>query len=169
MSAPILIVDENDQPVGSATKQDAWRHGLKHRIVRIMIEDGRGSVLLQMRAPDKDIYPSCWDNSVAGHVDEGEDYDTAAYRELEEEVGITGKKLIEVGIYPHNETVDDKIFNQFNKVYKLTMNVPLSEFRLEEGKITSVKWLTIPEAKKLVRDHPDQVTGGFKSVIERYY
>jgi len=99
MSGLIQIVDENDQPVGSATKQEAWDKGLIHRIVRIMLVNDKGEFLLQRRHPKKDIYPNCWDSSVAGHVDAGEDYDTAAKRELEEELGVTNVELATLGTY----------------------------------------------------------------------
>ena len=36
----------------------------------------------------KDRHPGVWDSSAAGHVDAGEDYDEAALRELEEELGV---------------------------------------------------------------------------------
>src|SRR5262249_18336791 len=36
----------------------------------------------------KDLSPGLWDSSCSGHLDAGEDYDTAAGRELAEEIGI---------------------------------------------------------------------------------
>jgi isopentenyldiphosphate isomerase len=167
MSAPILIVDEHDKPVGSATKQEAWAKGLWHRIVRIMLEDGKGNVLLQHRSPNKDIYPDCWDNSAAGHVDAGEDYDVAAYRELQEELGMAGVTLREVGTYTDTHVWHGLKMNRFVKVYKaVTHNTPQSG---EPDKIDDVRWFTIADAKKLVHDEPDGVTDGLAQVIERYY
>ena len=45
----IQIVDEHDQPVGAASMDEAQTKGLWHRIVRVMVEDGQGHVLLQLR------------------------------------------------------------------------------------------------------------------------
>jgi isopentenyl-diphosphate delta-isomerase len=36
----------------------------------------------------KDMSPGLWDSSCSGHLDAGEDYDTAAWRELQEEIGL---------------------------------------------------------------------------------
>jgi isopentenyldiphosphate isomerase len=166
VSAPIQIVDEDDKPVRAATKQEAWEQGLLHRVVRIMIENSKGELLLQMRAPDKDIFPSCWDDSSAGHVDAGEDYDVAAYRELEEELGITGQKLEEVGKFRSNETIDSNIYNRFAKVYRLKLDIRLSDLRLEQGKVTAARWFTVDEVKALVKEHPEQVTDGLRQVVE---
>jgi isopentenyldiphosphate isomerase len=168
MSAPILIVDEHDKPVGSATKPEAWAQGLWHRVVRIMLEDGKGNVLLQHRTPTKDIYPNCWDNSAAGHVDAGEEgYDTAAYRELHEELGLNGLKLVEIGEYTDQHDWHGLHMNRFVKVYTaLITGTPSSP---EHDKIDDVRWFTIADAKKLVAGDPDHVTDGLSQVIERFY
>src|SRR5664279_859085 len=103
MNLPIIIVDEDDRPIGQATKPEVWAQGLRHRIVRIMIENDQGELLLQHRTPTMALYPNRWDNSVGGHVDAGEDYLTAAKRELDEELGITDTPLQEMGYYASDE------------------------------------------------------------------
>jgi 16S rRNA (adenine1518-N6/adenine1519-N6)-dimethyltransferase len=44
-----------------------------------------------------------WDSSAAGHLDAGEEYESAARRELSEELGINDAKLIHVGNLPPSE------------------------------------------------------------------
>lgn len=167
MSAAIQIVDEHDNPVGSATKQEAWDKGLWHRVVRIMIEDGKGNLLLQHRTPTKDIYPNCWDNSIAGHVDAGETYDAAANRETEEELGLTSLPLQEIGNYTEEHVWQGRIMNRFVRVYRAQSSAtPKSP---EPDKIDDVRWWRLDDVKKLIKEHPDQVTDGLSAVIERYY
>lgn len=163
----IQIVDENDQPVGEATKEEAWDKGLIHRIVRIVISNKDGKILGQLRSPTKDIFPGCWDNSAAGHVDAGEDYDVAARRELEEELGIRNIPLKELGSYRSDETWNNHRFNRFTRCYLASLET-LPQ-KLEAGKIDEVRWFTLDEIKALVRDHPDRVTDGLRQVIERFY
>jgi isopentenyldiphosphate isomerase len=166
MSAPIAIVNEADEIIGSATKQEAWSRNLIHRIVRIMAEDGNGNILLQRRAPDKDIFPDCWDNSAAGHVDAGEAYEPAARREMMEEIG-EGVPLELVGTYRSNETHGDKHFNRFTTVYRCYLDH--TPQRLEVGKVTAVQWMPLADVQRLVAEHPDQVSDGLRQVMERYY
>jgi isopentenyl-diphosphate delta-isomerase type 1 len=82
------IVNERDEPVGQASRQEAHRLGLKHRAVHILIFNAEGKVFLQKRSREKDVAPGLWDSSCSGHVDAGEDYDAAARRELAEELGL---------------------------------------------------------------------------------
>lgn len=57
------------------------------RFSSIVLVDDRGWVLLQERDEHPVIDPERW-GFVGGSVEEGEDYEAAAYRELAEETGI---------------------------------------------------------------------------------
>lgn len=166
-SAPIQIVDEQDNPTETATKQEAWDKGLIHRIVRIMLHDKNGRVLLQHRTPTKDIFPDCWDNSAAGHIDVGEDYSTAAARELKEELDLEGLRLTKIGKYRSDETWKGHRFNRFTACYRA--EIDQAPTRLEDGKVDDVRWYTVDEIKSLIKNHPDKVTDGLRQVFEQYY
>lgn len=58
------------------------------RIVLTVLVDDRDRVLLQERDEHAPWAPNQW-SMVGGHVEEGEDFEPAAYRELEEETGLT--------------------------------------------------------------------------------
>src|SRR3954468_24269501 len=93
---PIQVVNEQDQPLGGAPLDKIHAEGLRHRVVVIFVEDDTGQLLLQKRGPHVATHANRWDVSSAGHVDEGEDYLTAAKRELSEELGLQGVELNEV-------------------------------------------------------------------------
>lgn len=57
------------------------------RLSVILLVDPRGWLLLQERDSDAPLAPDVW-GMVGGHVEDGEDFEPAAYRELEEETGI---------------------------------------------------------------------------------
>ncbi len=82
------VVDEKDRVVGSAPRGKVHGDNLRHRAVHILIFNQAGDVFLQKRSRWKDRHPGAWDSSAAGHVSAGEDYDTAAGRELDEELGL---------------------------------------------------------------------------------
>lgn len=57
------------------------------RLSCILLVDGAGRVLLQERDEHAPIDPEKW-GLVGGHVEDGEEFEPAAYRELEEETGL---------------------------------------------------------------------------------
>ena len=83
------VVDEADHVVGQALREKVHGNNLLHRAVHILLFNRQNELFLQKRSRLKDRHPCLWDSSVAGHVDAGEDYDQAAARELQEELGIT--------------------------------------------------------------------------------
>lgn len=164
---PILVVDENDQPLGEATMEEAHAKGLYHRIVRVMIEDRDGRILLQKRSP-KVAVPNKWDHSAAGHVDAGETNEQAAMRETAEEIGLHDVELECVGSWPsNNDRAKGVQLNRFNFLFKGMVDsfVPT----IQPSEVAEAKWYTLSEVKQLISDYPDQVTEGLEYVIRNHY
>ena len=83
------VVDETDRVVGKAPRAEVHANNLLHRAVHVLLFNDKGELFLQKRSRFKDRHPCVWDSSAAGHVDAGEEYDAAAARELEEELGVS--------------------------------------------------------------------------------
>ena len=82
------VVDENDRVVRQAPRREVHARGWLHRAVHVLVFNRAGQVFLQKRSLAKDLSPGLWDSSCSGHLDAGEDYDAAAWRELQEEIGL---------------------------------------------------------------------------------
>jgi isopentenyl-diphosphate delta-isomerase len=82
------VVDAKDRVIGQAQRGEVHAKGLWHRAVHVLVFNRAGHIFLQKRSMSKDMSPGLWDSSCAGHVDSGEDYDHAAWRELQEELGV---------------------------------------------------------------------------------
>jgi isopentenyldiphosphate isomerase len=165
---PVVIVDEKDEVVGAEMLPVAWERGLYHRIVAVMVEDEAGRILLQHRSPNMVLYPDMWDNSAAGHVDEGFTYETAALQELEEELGISGFKLEEIATYRSNERYGGRILNRFNRVYRVRVPADTA-FRVEPEEVSEVRWFTPAELRALIAEHPQKVAEGLAQIMGQYY
>jgi 16S rRNA (adenine1518-N6/adenine1519-N6)-dimethyltransferase len=81
------VVDKNDRILRYAHRSEVHGNNLRHRAVHILIFKQADEVYLQQRSRWKDRHPLKWDSSAAGHVGDGESYDEAAHRELQEELG----------------------------------------------------------------------------------
>lgn len=165
---PVIVVDQLDRPVDLAMLAEVWEKGLYHRIVRIMVEDGKGNVLLQRRSSRMVIFPDTWDSSAAGHVDEGMTYSSAALQEAAEELGVTHVGLAEIGSLFTPMKYEWRIMNQFSKVYRLkyTEGLPITS---DEHEVSELRWFSIAEAKQLARKEPERMTPGLHHILEQLY
>lgn len=84
------ICDQHDQVIGQATRSEVHAHGWRHRAVHIWVWRNDGRLMIHLRSASKDEYPLCYTSSASGHVDADEDYETAAHRELREELNLSG-------------------------------------------------------------------------------
>ena len=87
------VVDGDDRVIGQATRGRVHAEGLLHRAVHCWVVRPSGALVLQMRSPGKDQYPSTWTSSASGHVDAGETYRVAIGREVAEELGLSDESL----------------------------------------------------------------------------
>lgn len=131
------IVNDNDEVIGSASRDEVHKRGLKHRSVHLLIFNKQGSVLLQRRSMEKDTFPGTWDSSVSGHVDSGEIYDEAVIRESWEELGVgfheVPEKIFKVDACEETD-------NEFSWVYRHFSEGPFSP-NMDE--ISEIKWFTM--------------------------
>lgn len=86
------VVDASDRVIGQAPRTLVHAKKWLHRAVHILVRNSQGEVYLQKRSMKKDLLPGVWTTSASGHVDSGESYDSAAARELREELGIDSGK-----------------------------------------------------------------------------
>lgn len=161
----IQIVDEHDNPVKGGTKEEAQQQGLWHRIVRVMLQDESGMLLLQKRAKGV-LSPECWDFSSSGHVDEGEDYETAALRELGEELSLDGIVLTKTK-YGHVErkTSEGLIFRRFFVAFSGQIAHD-QEIDIDREEVAAVRWWTLDELKQAIAENPDEFTHGLRQAVE---
>ncbi len=79
------VYDAAGRVVGALGREAAKRSSLALGAINLLLVNARGEVLLQRRPADKEN-GGCWDKTVGGHVDAGEDFDQAALREAGEEL-----------------------------------------------------------------------------------
>jgi isopentenyl-diphosphate delta-isomerase type 1 len=166
VSDQVQVVDENDKPIGGVDIREAWEKSLPHRISRVMVQDEKdGSLLLQLRVKSKYLFPECWDNSAAGHVDAGESYEAAAIRELNEEMGISGVKLGILDYYYSHDMYKEHNLCEWNKVYLAKIS---REYKVkkQDNEVAEIKWFSKSELRGLLKQE-DKITPGLKYVLKR--
>lgn len=93
----VILVDKHDKKLGVLEKLKAHEgKGLKHRAISVLLCNSQRQVLFQKRAKEKYHCPGLWANTCCGHPRPGESNIDAAYRRLNEEMGIVGCELTEI-------------------------------------------------------------------------
>jgi len=136
----LQVVDEQDRPVGAASRQEVHARSLRHRAVHVLLFNGTGDLYLQRRSANKETWPGYWDSSCSGHVGAGESYDASAARELGEELRLksTVRQLGKLGASPQTE-------NEFICVYAALHDGPIrpNEAEIDEGRFFPVDHLRL--------------------------
>ncbi len=87
MRNKVILVDKNDQQIGTMDKLSAHVENRLHRAFSIFIFNHTGELLLQQRAHDKYHSGGLWSNTCCSHPIPGELTIDAAHRRLQEEMG----------------------------------------------------------------------------------
>ncbi len=84
----VVLVDQNDDELGTMEKLEAHRKGLLHRAFSVFVVNSRHQMLLQQRAAHKYHSGGLWTNTCCSHPRPGESILAAASRRLQEEMGL---------------------------------------------------------------------------------
>lgn len=85
----VILVDEQDEQVGTMEKMEAHFNAALHRAFSVFIFNQQGEMLLQQRALSKYHSGGLWTNACCSHPRPGEETIEAAKRRLHEELGFS--------------------------------------------------------------------------------
>lgn len=83
----VILVNENDEQVGTMEKMEAHQKALLHRAFSVFVFNKKGEMLMQQRAHTKYHSGGLWTNACCSHPRPGETTLQAAERRLQEEMG----------------------------------------------------------------------------------
>lgn len=120
--------------------------GQYHLVVHIWVVDSAGRLLIQRRAPHLHLMPNMW-AATGGSALAGEDGETAARRELLEELGIDTRP----GELRHMRRLKRR--NSFCDLWLLRRDVPLESLRLQKEEVAEARWVTLPTFREMIRQN----------------
>jgi isopentenyldiphosphate isomerase len=148
------VFDELYTPLtpASATIDEVHQKGLWHQTFACwLVNDQKGTVVLQLRGAKNRIDPNSFDASAGGHLSSGE-RPADGFRELREELGITipEKDRFYLGLYRNiairHLAMGTYINHEFCHVFLGRCDLPLDAFSLEQGEVNGVFEMNIDEA-----------------------
>ncbi len=160
----VVIVDEDDNVIGAMARSQALAKKQIVRITRVFLFNSKRELFLQKRGSNVP-FADLWDQSVGGHVDEGESYLQAAKREMAEEIGLKSVTLKEIAKYYTEFEYEQGEFRRFNMLYQAQSDEPL---KLNPDEVAGGKWVTLAELDKMIASEPQSFTPGFLKAYEIY-
>ena len=166
MKEQVILVDEQDNPIGLMEKIEAHEKALLHRAFSVFVFNSKGELMLQQRAKEKYHSPLLWTNTCCSHQRSGESNIAAGKRRLHEEMGFSCE-LEEV----------------FSFIYKAPFDNGLTEHELDHvmvgfyeedpvvnpEEVASFKWMDLEAVKTDIEKNPDQFTAWFKIIFQESY
>jgi isopentenyl-diphosphate delta-isomerase len=130
----------------TALKSKAHQLGLYHATTHVWFYTDAKKVLLQKRASVKSVFPNLWDVSVAGHIGAGEKIETAAIREVKEEIGIDilEKELTKIA-FRKDEIVHPNgiLDNEFKHIFLCKLNYKVAELTKQLSEVDDLQLFDI--------------------------
>lgn len=110
-----------------------------HLAVHVCIFDRDGRMLIQQRQPFKAGWSNMWDVTVGGSAISGDTSQTAAEREVMEEIGLP------ISLDGERPRITINFDGGFDDIWCLKRDVDISSLKLQYEEVQAVKWVTKEE------------------------
>jgi isopentenyl-diphosphate delta-isomerase len=160
----VVLVDEQDNAIGTMEKQQAHIEGVLHRAFSIFIFNSEKELLLQKRASSKYHCGGLWTNACCSHPRENENTQDAANRRLEEEMGMqcsltpiftfVYKAGFENGLTEHE--FDHVFFGESNQTPKINTE-----------EVEAYRYISMDDLQQEIKEFPEKFTPWFIIALDR--
>ena len=162
----VILVDENDNPIGTMPKMEAHEKAMLHRAFSVFILNANDEVLLQQRANDKYHSAGLWTNTCCSHPHPGEDTLGAARRRLKEEMGMEAD-LQFVFKFMYKAPFDNLLTeHEIDHVFiGKTNQLPV----INPEEVASYKYMKPEDIKLDMEQNPQSYTVWFRIIFNEFY
>jgi isopentenyl-diphosphate Delta-isomerase len=166
MPEQIILVDENDNEIGSGEKLAVHQKAQLHRAFSILVFNSQRELLIQQRATDKYHCPGIWANTCCSHPRVGETILEAAHRRLPEEMGFDCP-LEEKYSFIYKASFDNGLTeNEFDHVLIGKYD---GQIAINPKEVKNSQWISLEELKKDIAENTTKYAPWFKIIIEKFF
>jgi isopentenyl-diphosphate delta-isomerase len=162
----IILVNENDEPIGFEEKIKAHENGGKlHRAFSVCVFNSKGQLMLQLRSVKKHHFGGLWTNTCCSHPRRGEELEDAAHRRLKQEMGFdTELKHMFSIIYKATDAKSGLTEHEFDHIFIGRYDgTPKPDAKEVDG----WKWADTKELEHDAKAHPEKYTPWFRLILDR--
>jgi isopentenyl-diphosphate Delta-isomerase len=169
----VILVNEQDEEIGTMDKMEAHRKGALHRAFSIFILNENNNLIIQQRADNKYHSPGLWSNTCCSHPLPDEDILSAAHRRLQEELGFDCPLQPLFTFRYQSEVGNGMTENEYDHIFIGSYD---GEFDLNENEVQNLSYMSFDEVDQKLKDKPESFTRWlhlvwpqFKSEIKTYW
>jgi isopentenyl-diphosphate Delta-isomerase len=162
----VILVNEQDEQVGSMEKMEAHHKGALHRAFSVFIFNNKGEMLLQQRAISKYHSGGLWTNACCSHPRPGESTNEAADRRLQEELGFSTsiKKIFD---FKYNASFNNGLIeHEFDHVYVGNFQ---GQVKPNPSEVQDYCYMTMKDILASTQSHPHKYTAWFCIAFPQVY
>ena len=166
MVEQVVLVDENDNPIGLMEKIEAHEKALLHRAFSVFIFNKKGELMLQQRAASKYHSPLLWTNTCCSHQRDGETNLEAGKRRLFEEMGFNAD-LKELFSFVYKAPFDNGLTE--HELDHVMVGYYENEPKINKDEVEAYRWMTLEDVKTDIEKNPQIYTVWFKIIFNESY
>ncbi|WP_100159043.1 isopentenyl-diphosphate Delta-isomerase [Proteus columbae] len=164
MEDAVILVDKNDNELGTMPKLEAHIVGALHRAFSIFIFNSKQQLLIQQRAVSKYHSGGLWANTCCSHPLPNELLSDAIHRRLDEELGMKCD-MQSIGTILYNEKVtDDLIEHEFDHLFLGFSNeLP----RSNSNEVMDYRWISLDSLYQDIEENAQNYSVWFRHILNR--
>lgn len=160
----VILVNEQDEAIGTMEKMEAHRTGALHRAFSILLFNAKGEMLLQQRATNKYHSGGLWTNTCCSHPLPGETMEAATRRKLYQEMGIDLQPTFAYKFIYRAALDHGLIEHEYDHVYIGSYD---GEPNINQDEVSDWKYIDMLALREDLRQHPADYTYWFKLIVEQ--
>ncbi len=158
----VILVNEEDQVIGTMEKMEAHLQGVLHRAFSILVFNSKGEMLIQKRAKTKYHSGGLWTNACCSHPHPEEDINKTIRKRLKHEMGIDAQSEF-LYKFTYKTKLDQNLTEyEVDYVFKAICD---QEPILNPQEVDDWKLIYPFELKKLIDTKPEEFTYWFKLIV----
>lgn len=160
----VILVNEQDDPLGVMEKIQAHRQGRLHRAFSVFIFNDNDELLMQLRSEKKYHSGGLWSNTCCSHPRPDEKNLEAANRRLKEEMGMTADLQYLYKFLYYAQLNDNMIEHEVDHIFVGWSNdIP----QINKDEVSDWKYVSVADLESDIKLNPERYSVWFRKCFSK--
>lgn len=160
----VVLVDENDQFIGTMEKLRAHQEGHLHRAFSVVIFNAKNEMLIHKRASGKYHCGGLWTNACCSHPRENETPLEGANRRLQEEMGFSSLLRFKDSFIYKTKLKNGLTEHEFDHLFVGSFD---GKPNPNKDEVEDYRFISLENLRLEVENDPNKFTFWFKEILKK--